>query len=973
MEIPMYLGRALALSIAFCALTSGVLSDEATPVESQETSDPQAVEEGAITDAATGSPWVSGYYAGWYWDWYPPSAVDMTTMTHFIFGRYAPGAGTLGGSAGQLVLGAGTGHGATVEDALVAKAHASGVKALAMIGGARDGKGYVLSTAPAVRARFIKNILDRCVAKNYDGVDINWEDFLETATQRNQLIAFLRELRTAAAARPRYKAPHAPFVITFPGSWININVDLPVPAWKATVASLVDQYNLMTYGTKWHCCGWDTWLWAALDGEGLSYPTSISASIQAYVDAGVPRSRLGMGLGLYGSGYGPPVTGPRQDISGSWGGNDNVYNWADFYKKGMFSGTYHFDSAAQAGYYTYAPPRIYRGKPVSMLTTEDTRSIAAKGAWAKAGNCGGTIVWTINYGYVSSLGRNLPMEAVKAHFLGGTSPPPGSLAISDAALDEGPAGTRSAVFTVRLSAPASATVTVRYATANGTAAAGSDYTAASGTLSFAPGQTSKTVTVVVRGDAAIENDETFKVTLSGAVHSAISRSVGTATIRNDDFPALSIGDARKAEGHAGTTSAVFTVTLSSASPQTVAVNYTAGNGTATAGSDYAATAGNLTFAPGTTSRTLAVAITGDTVVEPDETLVVNLSSPVKVKIARSQGRGTILNDDHAGTPPVAGTPVAWTSAAGVSVSGSSLTKTAAIKWGNSGAVSTHHLRSGNGHVEVTAGETTTNRMFGLGNGDSTQDYADIEHALYLAAGGKVKVYEKGVLRGMLGTFVTGDKLRVAVESGVVRYRRNGNLLYTSPVAPRYPLLVDTALYSQGATLKSAVLSGSWALPAPPPPSMAVVWTAAAGVSVSGSSLTKTAVTRWGNAGAISTKALFSGNGHVEVTAGETTTNRMFGLGNLNSSHAYADIEHALQLTGGAVKVYEKGVLRGTFGNFVTGDRLRVAVESGVVRYRRNGNLLYTSRVRPKYPVRVDTALASQGATLKSAAISGSWR
>ena len=121
------------------------------------------------------------------------------------------------------------------------------------------------------------------------------------------------------------------------------------------------------------------------------------------------------------------------------------------------------------------------------------------------------------------------------------------------------------------------------------------------------------------------------------------------------------------------------------------------------------------------------------------------------------------------------------------------------------------------------------------------------------------------------------------------------------------------------------------------------------------------------------KSLFSGNGHVEVTASETTTNRMFGLGHLNSSQDYRDIEHALQLVGGAVKIYEKGVCRGTFGGFVTGDKLRVAVESGVVQYRRNGNLLYTSPVKPKYPVRVDTALASKGATLKSAVVSGSWR
>jgi GH18 family chitinase len=869
--------RALALIFVLCAWMSAAAGGPARAG----TQEP-ALDDGASFNAGSGSLWVSGYYAGWYYNSYPPSAVDMTTMTHFIFARYAPGGGTMGGSAAQLMPAAGTAHSATVEDALVSKAHAAGVKAILMIGGAGDGPGWVLSTTSAVRATFITNILDKAVAKNYDGVDIDWEDSLTTTTQQGQLISFLGELRTAAAARPRYQAPNAPFIITFPGAWVNVNTDLPIPQWKVTVASRVDQYNLMTYGTKTDCCGWDTWHWAALDGEAPTHPTSIAASIQAYVDAGVPRSKLGMGLGLYGSGYGPPVTGPGQPLSGSWGGDDNVYTWADFYAQGLFNGTYHFDSVAQAGYYTYSPARSYRGATVSMLTTEDTQSIAAKGAWASAGNCGGAIVWTINYGYVSTLGRNLPMEAVKSAFLGSsrptltvtmagsgtvTSSPAGiscgascsasydpgtvvtlaaspaagssfagwsggcsgpgscqvtmdaarsvtatftsaiSLSIGDAAVSEGRSGKNSAALSVRLSAPAAATVSVKYATANGTAVAGSDYTATSGTLSFAPGETAKTISVAVKPDTTIEADETFTVVLSGAVGAPISRSVGTATIRNDDFPSLSIADVSVSEGNAAGTTAVFRVTLSAASPQTVSVNYTAANGTAAAGSDYAATSGNLTIAPGVTSGTIAVAVVGDTVVEPDETFFLNLTNPVNATIARAQGRATILNDDQS-TTQLTTEAVAWTSAAGVSVSGNSLTKTAATAWGNAGAISTKQLASGGGYVQVTASETTTKRMFGLGNGNSTADYGDIEFALYLDAG-SVKIYEKGTYRGSFGTFVQGDVVRVAVESGAVKYWRNGTLLYTSTVVPTYPLRVDTAFYSQGATLTSAVVSGSW--------------------------------------------------------------------------------------------------------------------------------------------------------------------
>jgi hypothetical protein len=136
-------------------------------------------------------------------------------------------------------------------------------------------------------------------------------------------------------------------------------------------------------------------------------------------------------------------------------------------------------------------------------------------------------------------------------------------------------------------------VTVNYATANATATAGTDYTATTGTLTFDPGETSKPIVVKVLGETTIEADETFTLTLSGATGATISRAQGMATIRNDDFPALSINDVSLAEGNSGTTGAVFTVSLSATSPQTVTVNFTTANGTATAGSDYAAQASDL--------------------------------------------------------------------------------------------------------------------------------------------------------------------------------------------------------------------------------------------------------------------------------------------------------------------------------------------------------------------------------------------
>jgi GH18 family chitinase len=378
--------------------------------------------------------WVNGYYAGYFWDWNggdpaaAVAAVDMSTMTHFVFARYAPGAGTLGGEPGQVLPGAGTAHTLAVEDALIAKAHASDVKALMMLGGAGDGDGFIASTrTPSVRAAFVQHILDQLAAKHYDGVEIDWEERLVTAEEQAQLLALLSELRAAAATHPYFQAPRNPLFVTFSGFWVNNNFADSVTPWHAQVAALVDQYNLMTYGMAgpW---GWDSWHFSPLAGAATYHPTSIESSIQRYAAAGIPRSKLGIGIGLYGLYYHAPVTGPRQphpeDRDWSMNFNDMENYYARLVADGAFNqpgGTYHWDEEAKQSYYTYEPAWNRNGVPVSFLSYEDERSIAAKGQWVRDNGVGGAIVWTINYGYLPSTGTNPLMEAVKTAFLGSPS------------------------------------------------------------------------------------------------------------------------------------------------------------------------------------------------------------------------------------------------------------------------------------------------------------------------------------------------------------------------------------------------------------------------------------------------------------------------------------------------------------------------------------------------------------------------
>ena len=236
---------------------------------------------------------------------------------------------------------------------------------------------------------------------------------------------------------------------------------------------------------------------------------------------------------------------------------------------------------------------------------------------------------------------------------GGSPPPPPppppslpELSIGDAPVGE---GSGSAVFTVTLSAASADEVTVAYATEDGTAEAGTDYTSKSGALTFSAGSRTRTISVPVTDDAAVEDTETFTVTLSTPSGNAtIGDGTGTGTITDNDgvqppsLPELSIGDAPVGEG-AG--NAVFTVTLSAESAQVVTVDYETADGTAEAGSDYTTTSGKLTFSVGSRTRTILVPVVDDTNDERDETFTVTLSDSVNATILDNTGTGTILDDD----------------------------------------------------------------------------------------------------------------------------------------------------------------------------------------------------------------------------------------------------------------------------------------------------------------------------------------
>ncbi|MFA6109039.1 MAG: Calx-beta domain-containing protein [Candidatus Latescibacterota bacterium] len=289
------------------------------------------------------------------------------------------------------------------------------------------------------------------------------------------------------------------------------------------------------------------------------------------------------------------------------------------------------------------------------------------------------------------------------------------IAVADAAAAEGSAGPNALAFTLTLSAPSTVPVTVAWATADGSALAGSDYTAASGSLSFAVGETAKPVAVTINGDALNEVDESFYLNLSSPTKAIIADAQGVGAILNDDpLPSMSIDDVTVVEGNSGTGTLGFTVSLSAASGQTVTVGYATADISAAAGSDYVAQSGTVSLAPGQTSATVAVTVNGDLIIEPNEVLALNLSNPVKATLADAQGLGTLTNDDAIPT---------------ISVNDPSATE------GNSG---THALTFTVSLSNPTAQTVTVHYATANGTASSSSDYTSRSGSLSFAAGETTK-------------------------------------------------------------------------------------------------------------------------------------------------------------------------------------------------------------------------------------------
>jgi chitinase len=370
---------------------------------------------GADAGTATGQ-WVMGYYVGYDINAYPIAQIDWTGLTHIIFSPMTvQGDGSLNTSFDDE-----NGTGQQDAIALSAAAHAHGVRALLMLGGANNGANIAAAAVPSHRAAFVTALLAEMDAAGYDGIDLDWED----SVNLDDLVSLAQALR---AARPD-------MLLTYPGGMINPNIEI-VDSRMTTLALSLDRFNVQSYypdtafaGTN---SGWDSWFVSPLSGSSGTTPIAIDDTLARYHAAGIPNARLGMGMSFYAICYTGGITGPRQPTSDSTQivGGDNNYPLSRFYAAG---GTFdtstaaerHRDAIASEPYLSLASTVTDQGCQAATryISYDDETSIIAKGNFSKSNGYGGIIVWTLEEGFLpagASGGRaqNALMQALKTGFL----------------------------------------------------------------------------------------------------------------------------------------------------------------------------------------------------------------------------------------------------------------------------------------------------------------------------------------------------------------------------------------------------------------------------------------------------------------------------------------------------------------------------------------------------------------------------
>ena len=347
--------------------------------------------------------WVIAYWAGWENTIQTPDDIDYSLFTHIVVGSALVKDSSTGSLDTSFFQGS-VAQGETIAMKITSNAHKSSRKALLMFGG--GGYGWpILSAMQTNPSALVTTLVSTAKRLGFDGIDLDWEDNIDATL----FVDLVKRLKSADSS----------LTLTVPGMMMNPNMSPTVASYiPELVKQGVERYSVMSYIPScvlWGY-GWLSWHASPISGCKTFTPVCIEDTLTRLTNAGIPKSKLGLGIGLYAGCYTGGITGPNQATTGTGSiiGSDGsmplrTLQWDP--------ATRHWDNEALTSYLSLSTANA---QGCQYVTFDDEESMEFKGNWSRANGYGGVIVRSIGKGYIGSnpIGKREPfMSAIARGFL----------------------------------------------------------------------------------------------------------------------------------------------------------------------------------------------------------------------------------------------------------------------------------------------------------------------------------------------------------------------------------------------------------------------------------------------------------------------------------------------------------------------------------------------------------------------------
>jgi len=598
---------------------------------------------------------VGGYIGSWNLDSNTPVDTPFNKLTH-LFYSFADVTST--GTVQLPQDGTATGDIAKLQQI---KAQNPNLKIMLSIGGATENDFSSAAATVQSRANFAQSAIQLMKTNGFDGLDIDWE--YPEANEDNNYIQLLAQLRTQINQASQNDGKQYLLTTALSGSPYQLSAsdyggnpyDFSPQDLKAT-SDYVDFINVMSYdyhGPWENTTNHQSALYKSTnDNTYNAAKVNTNWAIQHYLSAGVPATDIVLGIPLYGRTWTGVNAGSNNGLFQQGTGSSEL-TYRELYNLLGTNGYQSFwDNSAKV-------PYIYSSQTKVFSTYENNQSILGKTDYVKQQGLGGAFFWEITQDLPITNPDSLINVAATNLGINNVVLPTITLAVSPSSVTED--GTTNLIYTFTRTGATTNTLTVNYNVA-GTATFNNDYTqigaasftATTGTITFAAGSSTKTLTIDPTGDSTPESNETVALTLTtGTGYTIGTTTAVTGTITNDDLgsPSITLAVSPSSVLENGPNNLIYTFTRTGVTTNALTVNYGVA-GTANSSDYTGATPGTgktITFAVGASTATLTIDPTGDSTPESNETVALTLATGTGYTIGTTTAvTGTITNDDTAG-------------------------------------------------------------------------------------------------------------------------------------------------------------------------------------------------------------------------------------------------------------------------------------------------------------------------------------